>query len=205
MKTLKIKQAFVESYAFALKNIPSIFGSAILWLLTIWIPYINVGTTIAMANLPIELANGNIMNPLSIFAAKYRKKMGDYLIISSISATALIGALCFMIIPAFILAMAWSVAIYVMIEWDKNPVESLKISNNLTYGSKCKIFGLNLLVLSGFSLITIILLLITLKINNIVVLVIVAIFLLSLLIGLLLSMRAAIWRQLRENRSVCEK
>lgn len=42
-------------------------GATVLWLLTIWIPYLNVGTTIAMATIPIELSKGKVISPLFIF------------------------------------------------------------------------------------------------------------------------------------------
>lgn len=41
MITIKIKQAFAYSCAFALKNSPFVLGNVLLWLLTIWVSYIN--------------------------------------------------------------------------------------------------------------------------------------------------------------------
>ena len=52
---------------------PSIIAAVALWLITIWIPYLNIGTTIAITLLPTQLAKGEIINPLGIFDAKYRR------------------------------------------------------------------------------------------------------------------------------------
>ena len=67
-----------EGIGLGIKNAISMLGATILWLLTIWIPYLNVGTTIAMTTIPIELSKGRVISPLFIFDGKYRKFMGEY-------------------------------------------------------------------------------------------------------------------------------
>ena len=64
-----------EGIGLGIKNAISMLGATILWLLTIWIPYLNVGTTIAMTTIPIELSKGRVISPLFIFDGKYRKFM----------------------------------------------------------------------------------------------------------------------------------
>lgn len=56
-----------EGIGLGIKNAISMLGATILWLLTIWIPYLNVGTTIAMTTIPIELSKGRVISPLFIF------------------------------------------------------------------------------------------------------------------------------------------
>lgn len=52
-----------QTFNTAIKNIPSILGAALLWVITIWVPYINVGTTIALFyGMPLELSRGKVMN-----------------------------------------------------------------------------------------------------------------------------------------------
>ena len=73
-KKVTVTKIVIDSLCTAFKNIPSILGAAILWILTCWIPYINVGTTIALLyGLPLELSQGKIMKPTAIFDASYRK------------------------------------------------------------------------------------------------------------------------------------
>ena len=70
-------------------------GATVLWLLTIWIPYLNVGTTIAMNTIPIELSKGKVISPLFIFDGKYRKYMGEYFTLIGLMYLAIIPALFF--------------------------------------------------------------------------------------------------------------
>ena len=56
MNKVSFRLTFAEALEIGVKNAPSIIGCVVLWLLTIWVPYINVGTTIAINMLPIELA-----------------------------------------------------------------------------------------------------------------------------------------------------
>lgn len=67
-----------EGIAIGIKNLASLLVASVLWLVTIWIPYLNVGTTIAMSTIPIELSKGKVISPLFIFDAKYRRYMGEY-------------------------------------------------------------------------------------------------------------------------------
>ena len=80
MKKLDFAETLKDSIEIGVKNAPSIVVAVILWLVTIWIPYINIGTIIAIKLLPVELAKGNVINPLSIFDSKYRRYMGEFLI-----------------------------------------------------------------------------------------------------------------------------
>ena len=54
-----------------LKNFLSLVGALILYTLTIWVPYLNVGTTIAMVSIPAALSRGEIISPTEIFKSKY--------------------------------------------------------------------------------------------------------------------------------------
>lgn len=146
MKKINVLLAVTQSFTLALKNLPSFLGCIILWLITIWIPYVNVGTTIALFTLPIELSQGNVVNPLSIFAAKYRKKMGDYFLYKGLVAVPIFICTLFMVIPGMVLATAWSMGLYIAIEWDTNPIEALRLSNNITYGNKWRIWFTKLIV-----------------------------------------------------------
>lgn len=80
MKKLDFAETLKDSIAIGVKNAPSVVVAVALWLVTIWIPYINIGTTIAISLLPVELAKGSVINPLGIFDSKYRRYMGEYLI-----------------------------------------------------------------------------------------------------------------------------
>ena len=52
MKKLDFSETLKDSIAIGVKNAPSVVVAVALWLVTIWIPYINIGTTIAISLLP---------------------------------------------------------------------------------------------------------------------------------------------------------
>ena len=47
-KTLDFAQTLQDAFVLGVKNAPSLLAALLLWLVTLWIPYINVGTTIAL-------------------------------------------------------------------------------------------------------------------------------------------------------------
>ena len=63
-KKLNFAETLNDALTIGVKNAPSIMAAVALWLVTIWIPYLNVGTTIAITLLPAELAKGSVINPL---------------------------------------------------------------------------------------------------------------------------------------------
>ena len=62
VKKLDFGETLKDSVAIGVKNAPSVIAAVALWLITIWIPYLNVGTTIAITLLPTQLAKGEIVN-----------------------------------------------------------------------------------------------------------------------------------------------
>lgn len=135
------------SFKTAIKNIPSLLAASILWIVTIWIPFINVGTTIALFyGMPIELSEDKIMNPLRIFDGKYRKYMGEFFSIIGLMALSLLPALLFLVVPAIVISIGWKFAVLLLIDKQLNPADALTTSTNLTYGYKWKIFWSTLII-----------------------------------------------------------
>lgn len=146
MRKIKTMQLLKDSFIIGLKNFPSLVLATILYIVTLWIPYLNIGTTIAMQTIQIQLAKGKVINPLFIFNGKYRKQMGNYLLICSFMFVGLLLAALFMVIPMYVLAISWSVAIPLMIDKELEPLKALHESNRLTYGYKWTIFGTYILL-----------------------------------------------------------
>jgi len=48
VKKLAIGFTMKESFAIGIKNIGPILVNVLLWVLTVWIPYLNIGTTMSM-------------------------------------------------------------------------------------------------------------------------------------------------------------
>ena len=60
VKKLDFGETLKDSVAIGVKNAPSVIAAVALWLITIWIPYLNVGTTIAITLLPTQLVRLSI-------------------------------------------------------------------------------------------------------------------------------------------------
>ena len=137
VKKLDFGETLKDSVAIGVKNAPSVIAAVALWLITIWIPYLNVGTTIAITLLPTQLAKGEIVNPLGIFDSKYRRYMGEFFITMGLMIFPIFIGVLFMVIPGIVLSIAWTLSYYFLIEKGKNPIQAIKASNDATYGSKC--------------------------------------------------------------------
>ena len=124
-KKITVTGVLSEGIGLGIKNAVSMLGATVLWLLTIWIPYLNVGTTIAMNTIPIELSKGKVISPLFIFDGKYRKYMGEYFTLIGLMYLAIIPALFFMIIPGIIISIGWSLAIYILLDKGVAPGEAM--------------------------------------------------------------------------------
>lgn len=145
-KRLDFATTLQDAIAIGLKNAPSVIAAVALWLVTIWVPYINVGTTIAITLLPTRLAKGEIVNPLGIFDSKYRRYMGEYFITMGLMVFPILIGVLFMIVPAIVLSIAWTLSYYFLFEKGKNPIQAIKASNDATYGSKWTMFAVQLVV-----------------------------------------------------------
>lgn len=154
MKKLDIKEVLTEGVGIGIKNIVSLVLATILYVITVWIPYLNVGTTIAMCSIPVELSKGNIINPLFIFDAKFRKNMGEFFILVGLQAMAMVPAFLMGIIPGIVLSYAWVLAIYLFIDKDLHALDALRKSNELTYGNKWRMFFIGLILAIALGIVT---------------------------------------------------
>jgi hypothetical protein len=145
-KKINIIATIKDGFAIALVNFLSLILTTLLWLVTVWIPYLNVGTTIAMESLPAELAKGKVINPLFIFDGKYRKNMGEFFILMALMSGAIGIGLGFGFIPGIVIAIAWDLAIVLFVDKDMSALDALRESNRLTYGNKARIFWIAILV-----------------------------------------------------------
>jgi len=199
VKKLDFGETLKDSVAIGVKNAPSVIAAVALWLITIWIPYLNVGTTIAITLLPTQLAKGEIVNPLGIFDSKYRRYMGEFFITMGLMVFPIFIGVLFMVIPGIVLSIAWTLSYYFLIEKGKNPIQAIKASNDATYGSKwtmffvmlvfCIVFGVTFGILGAVcSLI---------DVGFITFLVMFALVVLAVSIDM--AIEASIWKQLKDN------
>jgi hypothetical protein len=140
MTQLTVSNIITNSIQLGMKNLASIVGAVILWIITIWIPYLNVGTTIAMVGMVVALSKGGVISPTEIFDAKYRKNMGEFFLLVAFLWIGTSAGYLFVVIPGIVISIAWGQAIYLLIDKNMNPTEALAMSNKITYGKKWTIF-----------------------------------------------------------------
>jgi uncharacterized membrane protein len=143
-----------EGFSIGIKNVGSIIVNAILYILTIWIPYLNAGTTIGMTTGIISKASKGEAIPMTeIFDPKYRKYMGEYFLTTGLIGMGTSVGFLFFIIPGIVISLAWSLSLLLVVDKGKNPTEAISISNNCTYGYKWKMVGIYALVTVLFAVV----------------------------------------------------
>lgn len=147
---LQLGEILSNAFSTALKNLISLIVNFLLWILTLWIPYLNVGTTIAIFTLPVSLSKGNVISPVEIFDPKYRRYMGEFFMLQGLKSIVLFPALLFMVIPAIVINLSWSISLLLVVDQGKDPSGALSESNRLTYGHKWTIFFTYLILILPF-------------------------------------------------------
>ena len=147
--TLSFTQTLSEGLSTGLRNCLSFVAAVILWVLTIWIPYINVGTTIAIASLPLLYARGESFSPLLIFDSSYRRIMGNFMLLSVLRNSIIFVSSLFMIIPSVVMMFSYLLSTFYLVEKDQNPLEAMQSSSRATYGSKWIILAVYVIYFIG--------------------------------------------------------
>jgi len=146
-KKLDIAATVKEGISIGMGNMIPIFVNVLLWLITFWIPYLNVGTTIGLwVGIVSKASRGEAIPMTEIFDPKYRKYMGEYFITSGLVGIGVGAGIAFFIIPGIVIGIAWSFAQLLVIDKGKNPTEAITLSNNYTYGNKGRMFCIYFLV-----------------------------------------------------------
>jgi uncharacterized membrane protein len=140
-KKLRVFDVIKSGLEIGMKNIGPILVNTLLWMVTIWIPYINIGTSIGMvAGILVKASKGDAISMTEIFDPKYRKYMGEFFLTSGFVGMGVAIGFFLFIIPGYVIAIAWSLSLLLVLDKGKNPVEAISLSNKLTYGNKGAIF-----------------------------------------------------------------
>jgi hypothetical protein len=152
-KNLAVGATLKEGISIGMKNIGPILVNVLLWGVTMWIPYLNVGTTIGLTvGIVSKASKGEIISMTEIFDPKYRRFMGEFFLTSGLIGIGVGIGMVFLVIPGIVIGLAWSLALLLVIDKGKNPSEALTLSNNCTYGNKWKMFGINFLICLALSI-----------------------------------------------------
>ena len=195
VKKLEVVGSIKDGFSIGFKNIGPILVNLILWILTIWIPYLNVGTTIGMSvGIISKASKGEVIPMTEIFNPLYRKYMGEYFLVSGLVSLGVCIGMVFFIIPGIIIAIAWYFAVLITIDKGKNPSEAIALSNNATYGNKGRMFAI-ILILFIVSTVLVVLFGLLGEIAGIILIVVAYFLFLLVFIGV----TASLYRQLTEN------
>ena len=198
-KKLDFAQTLRDAIYIGVKSAPSIIAALVLFLITIWIPYLNIGTFIAITLLPTQLAKGEVINPIGIFDSKYRRYMGEFFITTGLMEFPILIACLFLYIPGIVLSLSWSLAYYFLIEKGKNPMQAIKATNDATYGSKWNMFFIMLDVGIMFGVAFGIFGAICSLINVGFITFVLMFVLIVLALSISMAVNASIWKQLKDN------
>jgi len=141
---LDIMQTIKDGVRYGLKNFLPLLLMVLLYMVTIWIPYLNVGTTIGLYKAVIRIGRGESIDPTAIFAKENFQNLSGFFLLLGLLYVGTAVAFCFMFIPAFIMSIAWGYAIYFFLEKKVSPLKSLQLSYDSTYGNKWRIFFVGL-------------------------------------------------------------
>ncbi|MCB1164675.1 MAG: hypothetical protein KDK37_10020 [Leptospiraceae bacterium] len=130
-----------------LKSFPALLVNGILFVLTVWIPYLNVGTLIGMINLPARMARDEGLSMTEIFDPKYRQHFGEVFLTLGLVGMGVLFASMLLVGP--ILQIAWSLAVLLVIDKGMEPLAAIRKSSDLTYGNKWAIFFAYFLFMIG--------------------------------------------------------
>lgn len=158
------KGAFVHGA----KDLVPVAVAAALWVLTLWVPFINIGTTIAMFTLPVWMVAGRKISPVDIFQQDLRSRMfallrlhglviaSSFILLFVMASTfaglsviksfswpwlkVLIVFAC-AAVPFFMLTTAWAMAPFLMIDKDLDPSDALRKSFELTTDRRLGVFA----------------------------------------------------------------
>jgi uncharacterized membrane protein len=141
MEELTVNLIINEGIKKGIRNALAIFVNCLLWLITIWIPYLNVGTTIGLlCGLVPKISKDEELSYTEVFNPEYRKKMGEVFVALPLVIGGIVFAFYCLIIPGIVLSIAWSLVYYLIVDKNMHPLEAIKKSNEATYGKKWIIF-----------------------------------------------------------------
>ena len=137
---LNFQKTLVDGVNLGIKNIGNLLLMAFLYMITFWIPYLNVGTTIGFYKNVIALSKGEEVVPTSIFKKENFKNLGDFFLLFGLQTAGIGAAAMFFFIPAMVVSLAWQFAMYFFLDKGTSPLKSLSVSYNATLGEKWTLF-----------------------------------------------------------------
>ena len=153
MEKLNIVETIKAGVKCAVQNFVSLLVAVVLYVLTVWIPYLNVGTTVGLVKFIIAMSRGEVVDPLILFNKENFDNFGNLFLFLGLELIGLTAASFFMLVPAIVLGIAWNFALYFLVDRNMRPVEALDFSFKATNGEKWRIFATELILAIAIGLV----------------------------------------------------
>ena len=142
---LDIMQTIKEGVLYGLKNFFPLLLMVILSAVTVWIPYLKIGTTIGLYKAVIGIGRGETIDPTAIFSKENFKNLSGFFLLLGLLYMGITVACFFMFIPGMVMSIAWGFAVYFFLDKKVSPLKSLQLSYDSTFGNKWRIFLVGLI------------------------------------------------------------
>lgn len=202
--TIDFSKTMGEAFSIGFGHCGTCGCAFLLWFLTCWIPYLNMGTTYGLVDMQNAWARGESFKATDIFASKYRRMLPELLLTSGFRCLPVFAGIL-LFIPAIVLGISTMFSTLIVLDRGYSPVEAVKESNRITYGSKWAIFGVRFILGIIIGIVTgifsLILTVISFKsagvmiVSSILYIIVTAFVLIPIDYGITTS----IWRQLSQN------
>ena len=100
---INVMDTIKDGFQLAIKNVLPLILLVILYVITVWIPYLNVGTTIGLYKAVIAMSRGEVVDPVSIFDKENFKFFGNFFLLMGFMSMGITAATAFMFVPGIIL------------------------------------------------------------------------------------------------------
>jgi len=136
-KQLEVGDILSNAFSKGVSNLVPLLVNVLLWAVTVWIPYFNVGTTIGLfVGVIAKISKGEPLSMTEVFNPDYRKKMGNWFLVSAFVLMGVTFGMILFYIPGMVIALAWSFAGLLVVDKDMSAIDAIKTSNDVTYGHK---------------------------------------------------------------------
>lgn len=145
MEKIDIIKTIKDGCTLGIKNFLPLLLLVVLYVLTVWIPYLNVGTTIGLYKAIVAIGKGEKVDPVSLFDKANFAYFGDYFLLTGLTVVGTCAAFAFVFVPAIILGIAWMFATYFLVDKGVSALKALRLSYKATLGEKWRIFAIQIL------------------------------------------------------------
>ena len=147
-----------NAFKIGFQNWGNIILAILLFIITFWIPYLNIGAYLGLSGFIVTMSKGKKINATDMFNSYYLKKIGDIALLYFLFYGGFLGlamilwefgsyiALFTGVVPLIVIYYSWYVSSFLILDKDLGALKVLEISNRITYGYKGTIFGAHILM-----------------------------------------------------------